>query len=198
MTQTLPVEPRRHGRVLGRAFGRVVLPALAAIALAGAVELLLYLGYHPGFWQRSTWLMHDPYRPELFDRVELYLRLSHLEDSDPDIISVGASSGFFSLQSKVVNRFTGGAKFLSLNTGANQAFIGYQGIAEYMLRRSRHIKYVVLYVYPQLLPQEPVIRVADLGPITYDDLASARAYLTPPSAFLAPYAKNRLFEGRRF
>ena len=198
MTQTLPVEPQPQRRLLRRAFGRVVLPALVAVAFAGLVELTLYLAYHPDFWRRTTWLMHDPYRPELFDRVELYLRLSHLEDSDPDIISVGDSSGFFSLQSKVVNRFTGGTKFLSLNTGANQAFIGYRGIAEYMLRRSKHIKYVVLYIYPQLLPQEPVIQVADLGPITYDDLASVRSYLTPPSAFLAPYAKNRLFEGGHF
>jgi hypothetical protein len=196
--QALPVEPQQRVRLSGGAFARVILPALVAIALAGLVELTLYLGFHPDFWRRTTWLMHDPYRPELFDRVELYLRLSNLENSDPDIISVGDSSGFFSLQSKVVNRFTGGVKFLSLNTGANQAFIGYQGIAEYMLRRSKHIKYVVLYIYPQLLPQEPVIRVADLGPITYDDLASARAYLTPPSAFLAPYAKNRLFEGGHF
>jgi len=175
-----------------------MLPALVAIALACVVELFLYLGFHPNFWQRTTWLMHDPYRWELFDRVELYLRLSHLEDSDPDIISVGDSSGFFSLQSKVVNRFTGGAKFLSLNTGANQAFVGYQALAEYMLRRSRHIKYVVLYIYPQLLPQESVIRAADLGPITYDDLVSFRSYVTPPSAFLAPYVKRPLFEGQRF
>jgi hypothetical protein len=196
VTQSLPSE--QHARAPEGPFARVILPALAGIALASVVELSLYLGFHPGFWQRTTWLMHDPYRQELFDRVELYLRLSHLEDTDPDIISVGDSSGFFSLQSKVVNRYTGGAKFLSLNTGANQAFIGYQGIAEYMLRRSKHIKYVVLYIYPQLLPQEPVIQVADLGPITYDDLASARADLTPPSAFLAPYVKFRLFEGRHF
>jgi len=196
--QALRVEPQERVRLSRGAFARVFLPALVAIALAGLLEVTLYLAFHPDFWRRTTWLMHDPYRPELFDRVELYLRLSHLEDSDPDIISVGDSSGFFSLQSKVVNRFTGGAKFLSLNTGANQAFIGYQGIAEYMLRRSKHIKYVVLYVYPQLLPQEPTIRVADLGPITYDDLVSIRAYLTPPSAFLAPYVKHRLFEGRHF
>jgi hypothetical protein len=198
VTQTVPIESQQHGRAAKGALARVMLPALVAIAIAGLVELFLYLGWHPNFWQRTTWLMHDPYRQELFDRVELYLRLSHLEDSDPDIISVGDSSGFFSLQSKVVNRYTGGAKFLSLNTGANQAFIGYRGIAEYMLRRSKHIKYVVLYVYPQLLPQEPVIQVADLGPITYGDLASARAYFTPPSAFLAPYVKFRLFEGSHF
>jgi hypothetical protein len=185
-------------RPTGGALRRLILPALFAVTLAAALELVLQLSFHPTFWQKTAWLMHDPYRPELFDRVELYLRLSHLEDSDPDIISVGDSSGFFSLQSKVVNRYTGGAKFLSLNTGANQAFTGYQAIVEYMLRRAKHLKYVVLYIYPQLLPQDKVTRVADLGPITYDDLASIRSYMTPPSAFLAPYAKRLLFRGQRF
>jgi len=179
-------------------FHRLILPVLCTIGLICAVELAIQLRYHPGFWQKTTWLMHDPYKGELFDRSELYLRLSHLEDSDPDIISVGDSSGFFSLQSTIVNRFIPGYRFLSLNTGANQAFIGYQAIAEYMLRRAKHIKYVVLYVFPQLLPQEEVIRVADLGPITENDLVSVRSYLTPPSAFLSPYAKDWFFNRLRF
>jgi hypothetical protein len=179
-------------------FNRLILPALCAIGIAGAIELAIQLHYRPGFWQKTTWLMHDPYRNEIFDRGELYLRLSHLEDSDPDIISVGDSSGFFSLQSTVVNRYTRALKFISLNTGANQAYVGYQGIAEYMLRRSRNLKYVILYVFPQLLPQEIVFAAADLAPITYDDLVSLKSRVTPPSAFLSPYAKLWLFEGRRF
>ena len=183
---------------LRAAFNRLILPAVCAIAIIGAVELGIELRYHPGFWQKTTWLMHDPYRGEIFDRVELYERLSRLEDSDPDIISVGDSSGFFSLQSTIVNRYTFAHKFLSLNTGANQAFVGYQGIAEYMLRRSAHIKYVVLYIFPHLLPEEQVLKVADLGPITEDDLVSWKSYVTPPSAFLSPYAKFGQFTGQRF
>jgi hypothetical protein len=179
-------------------FHRLILPALFTIGLICAIELAIQLRYHPGFWQITTWLMHDPYKGEPFDRSELYLRLSHLEDSDPDIISVGDSSGFFSLQSTIVNRFIPGYRFLSLNTGANQAYIGYRAIAEYMLRRAKHIKYVVLYLFPQLQAQEEVIRVADLGPITENDLVSVRSYVTPPSAFLSPYAKEWLFNRQRF
>jgi hypothetical protein len=177
---------------------RLLVSVACAIAIAAAVELCLYVTFHPTFWQRTTWLMYDPYRGESFDRLELYLRLSHLENSDPDIISVGDSSGFFSLQSTVINRFTGGAKFLSLSTGANQAYDGYQGIAEYMLRRSKHTKYVVLYLYPQLLPQQALLDVADLGPITHNDLVGPRSYLTPPSAFLSPYAKFGLLRRQRY
>lgn len=181
------------------AFRRVVIPALFAILIGGALEGFIAIKFEPDFWQKSTWLMHDPYHGgEIFDRLELYLRLSHLDQTDPDIISVGDSSGFFSLQSTIINRYLGGVKFLSLNTGANQAFDGYLGIAEYMLQRSPKIKYVVLYMFPQLLPEEEVIRVADLGPITYDDLVSPNAILTPPSAFLSPYLKGLLFEGQRY
>jgi hypothetical protein len=191
----------RSGTVSDRAdhvLRRLILPLMCAIAIVAVLEVFIGVSIRPTFWQKTTWLMHDPYKGELFDRVEMFTRLSNFEKSDPDIISVGDSSGFFSLQSKVINRYLGGKKFISLNTGANQAFVGYQAIAEYMLQHSKAIKYVVLYTFPALLPQEIVMGVADLGPITYDDLVGAKSYLTPPSAFLSPYAKFWLFEGRRF
>src|ERR1700722_20386998 len=102
-------------------FKRLILPVLCAFGIIGAVEFAIQMHYHPGFWQKTTWLLHDPYKSEIFDRVELYERLSHFEDSDPDIISVGDSSGFFSLQSKVGNRYSGGAKVPNLNTDAHHA-----------------------------------------------------------------------------
>jgi hypothetical protein len=177
---------------------RLVVPAACAIAVAAAVEVFMQIAFHPTFWEKTTWLLHDPYHDELFDRAELAIRLSHLEDSEPDIISVGDSSGFFSLQSTVVNRYLGGRKFISFNTGGNQAFLGYQAIAEYMLRRAKTVKYVVLYLFPAYLPFDTLVRQADLSPITYDTLAGPRSYLTPPSAFLSPYAKFELFEGQPF
>ena len=121
-----------------------------------------------------------------------------MEDIEPDIISVGDSSGFFSLQPAIINRYLGGWKYVDLNTGANHAYDGYYAIAEYMLRRSHHIKYVVLYTFPQLLPQQAIFNVGDLGPILKRDLVSIKASLLPPSTFLAPYAKFLIFEGRHF
>jgi hypothetical protein len=177
---------------------RAILPVFSALLLASAIELTIELGYHPSFWQRSTYLMYDPLRSEPFDRAELAIRLSHVEDSEPDVISVGDSSGFFSLQPKIINRYLDGAKYVDLNTGANHAYDGYYAIAEYMLRRSHSVKYVVLYMFPTLLPEEHVMQVADLAPITYEDLVSAKAYLTPPSAAISPYAKFLMFEGRYF
>jgi hypothetical protein len=177
---------------------RVVLPVLCAIAAIAAIEILLQFTFHPTFWQKTQWRLYDPFHGEFFDRDEMAIRLSHLQDSEPDIISVGDSSGFFSLQSTVINRYLDGQKFLSLNTGANQAFLGYQSIAEYMLQRSGKTKYVILYIFPQYLPQEEIIDPASLGPITYEDLVGARSYLTPPSAFLSPYAKAGVFLEQRF
>jgi hypothetical protein len=177
---------------------RVIFPVLFAIALAGSIELAIELRFHPGYWQRSTYLMYDPFRSEQFDRAELAIRLGNVQDSDPDIISVGDSSGFFSLQPTIVNRYLHGWKYVDLNTGANHAYDGYYAIAKYMLERSHHIKYVVLYTFPQLLPQPAVFAVADLGPILMGDLVSIKAELLPPSAFLTPYLKFRIFEGRRF
>ena len=177
---------------------RLLLPMLCIFAVIAATELALEWINRPGLWERTSWLMHDPYRGEIFDRVVVYKKLSHFENSDPEIISVGDSSGFFSLQSKIVMRYLEGHRYLSLNTGANQAYAGYKAIAEYMLRRSPHLRYVVLYLYPQLLPSEGLFKNADLGPILYDDLIGTKAWATPPSASLSPYAKSWLFKSRFF
>ena len=177
---------------------RLLLPVLCAVALAGIIELAVQLRYHPGFWQKTAWLLHDPYRGELFDRMVVFEKLSHFEDSDPDIISVGDSSGFFALQSTIVNRYLHGTRYLSLNTGANHAFVGYKAMAEYMLRRSQHIKWVVLYVFPQLLPVEGIIDLADLGPIAEDNLVGLKSKIMPPSASLSLYAKTWVFTGYKY
>jgi hypothetical protein len=179
---------------------RLLLPLLFAIAAIAAIEIGIQLVYQPSFWERTTWLLHDPYRfqGEVPDRDFTFQKLRYVEDSDPEIISVGDSSGFFSLQSTIVNRYTGGHKYLSLNTGANQAYDGYKAIAEYMLRRSPHLRYVVLYLFPLILPSENALHYADLGPILNDDLVGMMSSITPPSAGLSPYAKSLVFKGRRF
>ena len=88
-------------------------------------------------------------------------------------------------------------KFLSISTGANHAYIGYQGLAEYMLRHSKKIKYVVLYLYLQsCCPKKGLSKRPISGPIVYDDFDGPRSYLTPPSALLSPYGKFALFELR--
>jgi hypothetical protein len=174
--------------------GRLIVPFCCAVALIGAVELSLQLTLRPMFLEKTNWLLHDPYRPEVFDRLVLYEKLSTLENTDPDVIMVGDSTGFFSIQPTIVNRYTHGLTVENFSTGANYAYDGYKAIAEYMLRRSTRIKFVVLYVYPTLLPSDEIIARADLGRIAYRDLISINSNLMPPSAALSVYAKFGLFQ----
>src|SRR5581483_4024544 len=80
-------------------WNRLIGPILFALALVTLIEAIVQLRYHPTFWQKTTWLIHDPYHGEPFDRVMLYERLSNLENTRPEIISVGDSAGFFAVQS---------------------------------------------------------------------------------------------------
>src|SRR6266568_6101983 len=149
---------------------RLFLPIALLVIVIGASETLIALTFKPNLLERSGWLLHDPYKGEPFDRIVVREKFRSLEDSDPDIISVGDSSGFFSIQPTIVNRYTHGLKYVSLSTGANQAYAGYKAMAEYMLQRSHHIKYVVLYLFPNLIPSDEVLAAADLGNILYDNL----------------------------
>lgn len=177
---------------------RFWLPFCSAILIIAAVEAGVQLVMHPGFWDKTTWLLHDPYRSELFDRLIVEEKIRQLEPLKPDIISVGDSSGFFSIQPTIVNRYLHGLKYASLSTGANQAFDGYKAIMLYMLEHQPSVKYVVLNMYPNLVPSPQALRMADLGPILYDDLVGIKSWITPPSAALSPYAKSLFFYGEKY
>jgi len=169
------------------------LPFVMAILLCGLIEAGIYAVRQPDFWDKTAWLQHDPYRGELFDRLVVSEKLKQLLPEKPDIISVGDSSGFFSLQPNIINRYLHGLKYASLSTGANQAFDGYKAIAEFALKRQPSIKYVVLNMYPNLLPSGEVFRKADLALIEYENLAGLHSEIMPPSASLSHYMKSLFF-----
>src|SRR5215212_3748614 len=132
-------------RITTSRFGALFVPTLLAIMLAVAIESAIALILQPTFMDKSTWLLHDPLGDEQLDRLVVYEKLKLL-DIDADIISVGDSSGFFSIQPTIVNRYLPGHKYINLSTGGNHTFDGFRGIAEYALRRSKRIKYVVLHI----------------------------------------------------
>lgn len=177
---------------------RLSIPLCCTLAVIAAIEAITALTFAPHFWQRSGWLLHDPYLPETLDRILAYEKLKQLDALDPDIISVGDSSGLFSVQATIVNRYTHGRRFLNLSTGANHAFAGYKAIAEHMLQRSPRLKHVVLHMYPTIVPSDAVIQVADLGRILHEDLLGPRSYLMPPTAALSPTAKLALFQHKKY
>ena len=173
-----------------------MLPLALFLAIALTIEAGIQAQFHPGFWDKTLWFLHDPFRGEPFDRMVIATKLRHLENLDPEIISVGDSSGFFSLQPNIVERYLGGKTYVNLSTGANQAFDGYYGIAEYMLRRGKRLKTVVLHLYPGLMPSDAVFEKADLAPILRRNLVGRYVGLTPPSAALSYETKAQVFEWR--
>lgn len=179
-------------------YRRLVIPVAAALVAIVLGEAAIQLRMAPTFWEKTPWLLYDPYRGEGFDRIIVQEKLQNLLKFNPEVISVGDSSGFFSLQATVINRYTDGKKYVNLSTGANQAFDGYKAIAEYALKHTPSIKYVVLYVFPQLVPAPAVLHAGGLSPLLQDNLVSLRSNFTPPSAALAPYAKFKLFENRDY
>lgn len=179
-------------------FSRLIFPALAALGCIVAVEYAIDVKLAPSFWDRTPWLLHDPYTSEYFDRLIVKEKLENLLEGAPDIITVGDSSGFFSLQPTIVNRFLDGKRLVNLSTGGNQAFDGYKANAEFALRRTPSIKHVVLHMYPAYVPSESLLKSANLSPLLQEDLVSYRSFAMPPSAALAPYAKFRLFEQRDY
>src|SRR6266705_1702559 len=162
------------------------------------MEGAVAIAFKPTFWDRTTWLLHDPYCEESLDRVLISERLQALADSKPDIISVGDSSGFFSIQPTIVNRYTRGLKYINLSTGGNHTLDGFKGIAEYMLEHSKSIKYVVLYILPFRNSEDVLFRVATDGRILREVLTGLRSYIMPPSAGLAGPVKAGLFENRKY
>jgi hypothetical protein len=179
-------------------WSRLLFPLALSIGIIALIEAIVFVQFKPSLLERSGWLLHDPYKGEPFDRVEVREKLRNLEDSEPDIISVGDSSGFFSIQPTIVNRYLHGFKYVNFSTGANHAYNGYLAMAEYMLQRSHHVKYVVLYLFPMLLPADAVMAQGDLGTILYNDLIAPQSYAAPPSAALSPFAKAAFFDHRVF
>jgi hypothetical protein len=177
---------------------RLVLPAASAVMFIAAAELIVESKFRPTFWEKTSWLLHDPYRGEGFDRLVVKEKLSRLLKYNPDVISVGDSSGFFTLQSTIINRYLPGNRYVNLSTGANQAFDGYKAIAEFALKQTPSIKHVVLHMYPPLIPSPPVLHQGGLSSLLQDNLISFRSWVTPPSAALSPYVKTFLFDGRQF
>jgi len=177
-------------------YKNTILGLLVVMLFVAVIEYSIQIIYEPNIWERSSWLLHDPYKGEPFDRLVLREKLEAMDSSNPEIITVGDSSGFFSLHPGVMNKYLNGLKVANISTGANQAFDGYFADAKYMLKKNKNIKYVVLYLHPNLIPTPKVIEKGDLGPIVEEQLISYRGKLSsPPSAMFSRSLKTKIFTG---
>lgn len=168
-------------------------PILVSLVFIASIEIYLYWSKKPALIERSSWILNNPFRGEHFDRLIVYEKIKQFENSNPDIITVGDSSGLFSIQPKLAIGYLNGLKMVDFSTGANNGYLGYQAIAEYILKKNRNIKYVVLNVYPHLLPSKELHDVAELGPLLEKNFNSFKKYFQPPSAYWRPEATNLIF-----
>src|SRR6266478_2328678 len=169
-----------------RLIGSIVLAVLVIVI----VEINIYWHFQPTFWERTSWFLHDPYRGESFDRLVLSEKLQAVENANPDFITVGDSSGFFSLNPEIIDTYLPGKHLFNTSTGANHAFDGYFATAEYVLRRKPSVKHVVLHMYPGLVPARQVIDKGDLGSIAATQLDSIKGLIeAQPRALFSYNAK---------
>jgi formylglycine-generating enzyme len=171
-------------------------PLIISIIVIGLIEGILYFRYSPSLLDRSPWLLRDPYMPEGFDRISLYLKLKTLEKSNPDIIMVGDSSGFFSVQPKITMGYLEGLKLANLSINASYGYQGYKAVAQYAINNNPSVKYIVLNIYPFLLPTKRLEHVSRSGRLgqTFEKLfISPVRFLAPPSAYWTMQAKHLCF-----
>jgi len=73
-------------------------------------EIAIGHSLSPRVWDKTFWMLRDPYRGEGFDRVIGRRKAQSSFEVQPGDNSVGDSSGFFSLQPTIINRYTNGKR----------------------------------------------------------------------------------------
>lgn len=156
---------------------RAILLALGVIA---ATEGVCALALRPGIVERTKFNLLDR-----FHSAVIFGKLADFANSAPDIIQVGDSSGFHSVQPDLVMRYLGGLKYVNLSCCAALGYRGYYGIADFMLRRNPGVKAVVLYVSLNNLPRADLIEGQhQLGEFIQNSLTTPFSYLSPATVAL--------------
>jgi hypothetical protein len=159
-----------------------------AAAVVGLVEGVCALTLRPGFVERANVGLLDP-----FHNAAIFGKLAAFEDSAPDIVQVGDSSGFHGVRPEVVMSYLGGLTYLNLSCCANTGYRGYYGIADFMLRRNPSIKALVLYIGLNSLPRTDLIHGEhEMGEYIQNVLTNPFAHLAPPSITLRQRIADRI------
>ncbi|HYH66507.1 MAG TPA: hypothetical protein VD866_17570 [Urbifossiella sp.] len=117
--------------------------------LAGLGMLGIEVGYKaaakPDRLERTNFLNHSFCQPEPVQRAMVYEKLRVQRFSDPDVLFVGDSSCNHGVIPHVAMAEIPGFKVVNLGVATNVGYGGHLALAEYMLRKSPGIRYVVLY-----------------------------------------------------
>jgi hypothetical protein len=160
---------------------KAVIAASAAIFL---VEAAVFAARPSSFVQRSNYLDWNYATPEIFHKAMIYQKLDHFARSAPDVIQVGDSSGLHGVNPEVAMKYLSGLKYVNLSSIANAGFDGQYAIADFMFRRNRSIKALVLYVTLNQLPKVDMIggdQNTGGSERIRDSFTAPWAYFNPPS-----------------
>lgn len=161
-------------------------------ALIGFVEGVCALSLRPSFVERANTGLLD-----LFHNSVIFGKLDAFADTSPDVIQVGDSSGFHGVRPEVVMHYLDGLKYMNLSCCANMGYRGYYAIGDFMLRRNRSIKAVVLYVSLNNLPRTDLIwGQHQMGEYMQDSLTTPFAYFAPPTLAVRQRIADAVKAGR--
>jgi len=112
---------------------------------------------------RNNFLAYDFAKPELVQRAFVAAKVRQFDDSKPDFLQVGDSSGLHAVQSPIVESYLGGRSYLNMSIATNLGYWGYYALAEHFMARSGSVKVLVLYFTPAGgSPRKDLLDASDL------------------------------------
>ena len=120
--------------------------AITAVCFV-AIEAVIHFAAPSPEAVRNNFLELSFAKPEMVQRAFVATKVAQLDNADPDFIQVGDSSGLHGVQSPIIESYIGG-RYLNMSVAANLGYWGYYALAEHFLRRSKHVKALVLYFTP--------------------------------------------------
>lgn len=162
---------------------RAFMPWLLAGLAFLAIEVTYFQIEKPDRQLRSNFLGIGFGVNEPIQRAMAYQKIMDLRYTDPDILFVGDSSCGHNIIPHVVMTQTPGFKVVNMGIASNVGYNGYLALSEFMLKKNKNIKYIVLYNTPSGAPREKLWDYKELmGQDIYNNFVSRpHSWLQPPT-----------------
>jgi hypothetical protein len=122
-----------------------------ALTLIALIELLIAInGFRaPKF---ESMLSYKYIEGDVGQKQVVNEKLKTFVGKPAEFIHVGDSSGYYGVQSKIIEKYLPGMTYLNIGCCADTGFAGYSYIAEYLLKNNKKAKYLVFYMSPYSMP----------------------------------------------
>jgi len=180
-------------------------PWIAALLIFVAIESIVYFVGRPSPIDATNLLQFSFGRSEPAQRLFVFHKLKTFQYSQPTIVQVGDSSGFYGIDPRAIMKYLpAGTSYLNMSCCANLGFRGYYNILEYMARHNSSIRYMVLHITPYTMPR-PEMWDADganlwgapgmevFGNAIHREFISPWRFLQPPSTAYRRQVSNFVY-----